>query len=92
MGQLFRLKASYPIPAKFGTQSRAILQAMKTYGMYLADGGTDMFVSGEPNAAWADATISEVQSVSSSEFEAVDLTPIQQRKGFDTNSAAVPPG
>jgi hypothetical protein len=90
MGQLFRLKATYAIPATFGTQSRAILQAMKTYGIYIADGGSDMYVTGEPNAAWADATFSEVQTVGSSQFEAVDLSGIMARAGFDKNSAAVP--
>ncbi|MDP9151270.1 MAG: hypothetical protein M3O36_15190 [Myxococcota bacterium] len=91
MGQLLRLKASVPIPTSFGVQARAILQALKTYGMYLADGGSDLYVSGEPNAAWADATIAQVQSVSSSQFEAVDLSPLMRRPGFDANSGAVPP-
>ena len=49
MGQLFRLKASTPIPAGFHIQSRAVLQAMKTYGLYVADGGSDPFVQGEPS-------------------------------------------
>jgi hypothetical protein len=91
MGQLFRLKASYVIPASFNTQARAILQALKTYGMYIADGGSDWYIQGEPSAAWADATISQVGSVSSSQFEAVDLSPIQARPGFNPDSAAVPP-
>ena len=90
MGQLFRLKASYQIPANFNAQARAILQAMKTYGMYIADGGSDMYVTGEPSAAWMDDTFSQVQSVGSSQFEAVDITPIMQRAGFDPDSAAVP--
>jgi len=90
MGQLFRLKASYQIPSTFNFQARAILQAMKTYGMYIADGGSDMYVTGEPSAAWMDDTFSQVQSVGSSQFEAVDVTPIMQRAGFDPNSAAVP--
>ncbi len=90
MGQLFRLKASYAIPSTFNAQSRAILQAMKTYGMYIADGGSDMYVTGEPSAAWADDTFSQVQSVGSDEFEAVDLSSIAARAGFDPDSAAVP--
>jgi hypothetical protein len=90
MGQLFRLKASYTIPASYNAQARAILQAMKTYGMYIADGGSDMYVSGAPSASWQSATFSQVQSVPASEFEAVDLRPLQSRAGFDPNSAAVP--
>ena len=90
MGQLFRIKASYTIPSNFNTQSRAILQALKTYGMYVADGGSAMYVQGEPSASWAEATFSQVQSVSSTAFEAVDLTPITERSGFDPDSAKVP--
>jgi hypothetical protein len=90
MGQLFRLKSSYAIPTSFNAQSRAIAQAMKTYGMYIADGGSAMYVQGEPSASWADATFSQVQSIGSAQFEAVDITPIMGRAGFDPNSAAVP--
>jgi hypothetical protein len=90
MGQLFRLKPTYQIPASFGTQARAILQAMKTYGMYLADVGTAMFVQGEPSAGWEAQTVDQVQSVGSDQFEAVDLGPITRRAGFDPDSAAVP--
>lgn len=90
MGQAFRLKPSYVIPAAFNVQSRAILQALKSYGMYLADGGSALYVQGEPSAAWQSETFSQVQSVASSEFEAVDLTPIEKRPGFDPNSARVP--
>jgi hypothetical protein len=90
MGQAFRIKSSYMIPANFNTQSRAILQALKTYGMYLADGGTAFYIQGEPSPNWQDDTFSQVQSVSSDVFEAVDLTSISKRAGFDSSSAAVP--
>jgi hypothetical protein len=90
MGQLFRLKASYQIPAGFGVQSKAILQALKTYGMYIADGGSDMYITGEPSADWADNTFTEVQSVTHTSFEAVDLSPWTGAAGFDPDSGAVP--
>jgi len=90
MGQLFRLKASYVIPAGASTQTRAILTALKTYGMYLADGGSDMYIQGEPSATWDGAIFDEVQDVPASEFEAVDLTPITTSAGWDEDSGAVP--
>jgi len=90
MGQAFRIKSSYVIPATFNTQSRAIAQALKTYGMYLADGGSSMYIQGEPSGSWQEDTFSQMQSVSSSEFEAVDLSKIAARAGFDPDSAAVP--
>jgi len=90
MGQLFRLKASYVIPSNYSAQSKAILQALKTYGMYLSDGGSAMYVQGIPSAAWSSTVFSQVQSVGSSQFEAVDISAITSRAGFDPNSAAVP--
>ncbi len=90
MGQLFRIKSSYQIPAAFNTQAKAILQAMKTYGMYIADGGSDWYVQGEPSVDWLDQTITQVQSVSSSNFEAVDISAITSRPGFNVESGAVP--
>lgn len=90
MGQLFRLKAGYAIPATAGPQARAILQALKTYGMYLADGGSAWFVTGEPGP-WADETFSTVQAVRGDQFEAVDLAPIRARATWSADSARVPP-
>lgn len=91
MGQLFRLKASYSIPGGWHTQSKAIAQALKTYGMYIADGGSDLFVTGEPSASWDANIFGEVQSIMTSDFEAVDISAITKRAGFDPNSGAVPP-
>ncbi len=90
MGQLFRLKASFAIPASANTQARAILTAMKTYGMYIADGGSTWYVSGEPSQDWQDDTFSVVQAVTGDQFEAVDLTPIKSKAGFDPSSGAAP--
>jgi hypothetical protein len=90
MGQLFRLKPSFSIPASANTQAKAILQAMKTYGMYLADGGSNWYVSGEPSEDWQDDTFTTIQAVTGDQFEAVDITAITGRSGFDPNSGAVP--
>ncbi len=90
MGQLFRLKDSFVIPPSWSTQSKAIAQAMKTYGMYVADGGSNWYVSGAPGA-WDESVFDEIQSIQGMNFEAVDLRPIIERAGFDPNSGRVPP-
>jgi hypothetical protein len=64
---------------------------MKTYGMYIADGGSDMYVQGDPSAAWQSQTITQVQTVDASSFEAVDLAPIMARPGWSASSGRVPP-
>lgn len=91
MGQLFRLRADYPVPENYTAQAKAILNALKRYGMYIADGGSDMYITGDPSRLWQDATISQVQTVPHTAFEAVDLSPIATRAGFSADSARVPP-
>lgn len=72
MGMRVRLKASYVIPANFSTESKAILQSMKTYGMLLADNGSNWYVSGAPDPRWNnDKLVSELGSVKGSSFEVV---------------------
>lgn len=74
MGMRVRLKASFVIPAGFSTESRAILQAMKTYGMFVADNGSSWYVSGAPDERWNnDQLLSELGSVKGSDFEVVRM-------------------
>ena len=72
MGMRVRLKASYVIPSTFSTEVRAILTAMKTYGMFMADNGSNWFVSGAPDERWNNDTLNEqLGSVTGSDFEVV---------------------
>ena len=48
MGLRVRLKASVDISG-FPRQSRVVLQALKTYGMILADNGSNWYISGRPS-------------------------------------------
>ena len=79
MGMRVRLKASYVIPASFKPEVRAILQAMKTYGMIMADNGSNWFVSGAPDARWDnDALRTQLGSVRGSDFEVLRLDGLRQ--------------
>jgi hypothetical protein len=74
MGMRVRLKASYVIPASFSTETRALLTAMQTYGMLLADNGSNWFVSGCPDDRWDnDALVRELKQVTGSQFEVVRM-------------------
>ena len=74
MGMRVRLKASYTIPASFTAETKAILQAMKTYGMIVADNGSDWYVSGAPDSRWNnDKLVSELGSVKGASFEVVRM-------------------
>ena len=74
MGMRVRLKASYVIPATYSAPTRAILQALKTYGMFLADNGSNWYVSGAPDPRWNNAALkSELGQVKGSDFEVVRM-------------------
>jgi hypothetical protein len=74
MGQRFRLKANFDITT-FSPPVQVILQAMKTYGIILADNGSNWYISGVPNERWDnDMLVSELRRVHGSDFEAVDVS------------------
>jgi hypothetical protein len=74
MGQRFRLKAGFDI-SRFSAPVRVILQAMKTYGLILADNGSAWYISGAPDSRWDnDLLVSELAQVKGSDFEAVDVS------------------
>lgn len=74
MGMRVRLKAGFVIPSGFSTESRAILQSMKTYGMFVADNGSNWYVTGAPDDRWNnDKLLSELGSVKGADFEVVRM-------------------
>jgi hypothetical protein len=73
MGQRFRLKASYDISG-FSPDMKVILQAMKTYGIILADNGSSWFISGAPDSRWNNDVLREIKQLKGSDFEAVNVS------------------
>jgi len=71
MGVRFRLKASVDLSG-FSPTNQAILTALKTYGMFLADNGSPWFISGAPDPAWNDDDLHQIGTIHGSDFEAVD--------------------
>ncbi|MEX8518625.1 MAG: hypothetical protein AB3X44_08945 [Leptothrix sp. (in: b-proteobacteria)] len=75
MGMRVRLKASYVIPASFSAETRAILTALKAYGMILADNGSNFYMSGAPDPRWNDSKlIAELGQVKGSDLEVVQMS------------------
>ena len=72
LGMRVRLKASYDI-SRFPPSARVILQALKTYGMILADNGSDWFISGAPDSRWRGGEINTLKQVTSSDLEVVRM-------------------
>jgi hypothetical protein len=72
MGQRFRLRSNFDMSG-FSPHNRVILQALKTYGMFLADNGSSWYLSGVPDPRWDDDDLHELQDdVHGYDFEAVD--------------------
>jgi hypothetical protein len=76
MGQRFRLKAEVDLTG-FSPQVQVILQAMKTYGIILADNGSNWYLSGVPDERWDNEMLRELAQVHGSDFEAVDTSGLQ---------------
>lgn len=73
MGARLRLKASkdlsgYPAPL------RRVFQAMQTYGLIVADNGSDMYITGTYDPRWnMDPFVSAFRTLTAADFEVVEL-------------------
>jgi hypothetical protein len=77
MGLRLRLRAEFDI-SKYSKTNQAILRAMKTYGLIVADNGSNWYISGAPDARWDDDDLHELNKVKGSDFEAVFTGEIQK--------------
>lgn len=75
MGLRLRLKASYSL-ASFHGESLIVLEALKRYGLIVADNGSPWFITGAPDPRWNDEDLEQIKQVPGSEFEAVETGPI----------------
>jgi hypothetical protein len=77
MGLRFRLRADYDISGFHG-QALAILRALRTYGMIVADNGSDWYISGAPDPRWDDDDLDQLKRVPGSAFEVVRPGPLHR--------------
>jgi hypothetical protein len=73
MGLRVRLKAGVDI-ATLPRQARIVAQAMKTYGLILADNGSNWYVSGAPSPHWSNDELHALGRLSGADFEVVDTS------------------
>lgn len=71
MGLRVRLKANVDISG-YPQQVRVILQALKDYGMFLADNGSPWYISGAPDERWDNQILHAMDPITGASFEAVD--------------------
>jgi hypothetical protein len=70
MGLRLRLKASFDT-RPFPRQARIVLDALKRYGMIVADNGSDWYISGAPDPRWSNEQLHTLHRVTGSAFEVV---------------------
>jgi hypothetical protein len=73
MGLRVRLKAGVDISG-YPKQARVVLQALKTYGMILADNGSSWYISGVPDPRWSNDALHTIGAIKGSDFEVVDTS------------------
>jgi hypothetical protein len=76
MGLRVRLKASVKI-ASLPPQARIVAQAMKTYGLILADNGSNWYVTGAPSPKWSNDELRALGGLTGADFEVVDTSKLR---------------
>ncbi len=75
MGMRLRLKADFD-SSSFSAANQAILTALKTYGMILADNGSAIYISGAPDNRWSNSDLGNLKTLTASDFEVVAMDQI----------------
>jgi hypothetical protein len=70
MGLRLRLKASYGLGG-LGGAARTIAEAMKRYGLIVADNGSNWYFSGSSDRRWDDDNLNQLKGIPGSAFEVV---------------------
>jgi hypothetical protein len=70
MGLRLRLKAGYGL-GSFSGRARTIAEAMKRYGLIVADNGSNWFFSGSSDRRWDDGNLDQLKQIPGTAFEVV---------------------
>ena len=71
MGLRLRLRRDFDT-RPYPRQARIVLEALKRYGMMLADNGSDWFITGAPDPRWNNDQLRTLRRVTGRNFEVVD--------------------
>jgi hypothetical protein len=72
MGMRVRLRADFDV-APFPAGVQVILNAMKRYGMLMADNGSAFYVSGAPDSRWSDDDLATLRNVHAGDFQVIRM-------------------
>src|ERR1700683_355530 len=88
MGMRLRLKASFDI-SQFSATNQVILTALQQYGMIMADNGSNMYISGAPDARWDNDDLHNLDQVTNLDFDVVEMNPIYTAANIPSGAAPV---
>src|SRR5216683_2375351 len=86
MGMRMRLKASFDVSG-YSTANQVILNALKKYGMIMADNGSNLYLSGAPDDRWDNNDLHALGQVSASNFEVLQMTPLYTQNTLPIGAA-----
>ena len=73
MGARFKLQASFTLPpARCSAMCQTVITTMKTYGLVLADNGSNWFFQGTADTRWTDTEVDQLKQIPAGAFVAVD--------------------
>ena len=73
MGARFRLDASFTLPvSRCAAHCQTVITTMKTYGLILADNGSNWFFQGTVDSRWTATDVNQLKQIPASAFQAVD--------------------
>ena len=73
MGARFRLDASFALPRSSCARAcQVVITAMKTYGLILADNGSNWYFQGTADPRWTYTMVDQLKAIPASAFQAVD--------------------
>jgi hypothetical protein len=86
MGMRMRLKSSFDASG-FSAKNQVILNALKKYGMIMADNGSSIFISGAPDDRWDNNDLHSLSTVKASDFEVVSMGTVYTAANIPAGSA-----
>jgi hypothetical protein len=75
MGLRLRMRPNYDCSG-YSDEVQVICRALKRFGMFLADNGSNWYVSGAPDPRFSDENLSDLGEISGDAFEAIETGPI----------------
>jgi hypothetical protein len=90
MGARFRLSARFHLPrSRCARACQVVIQAMKTYGLILADNGSNWYFGGTTDRRWTYTMVDQLKQIPAKAFQAVDESCLRVSPG---SGQALAPG